>query len=294
MFFCRDVYGGEARWGVVRRGCVRRGRERCSQFGAALSESGAHASERRSSESGVRPAGRSGTLGLSHRSSTPPRAVLTLRSGAPARAALSLRSSALAPGRSSPSAAWPGCSRSSSPRSPARHRRHPGPHGRRPALRVGRVARLAPSYDLTGHAFDPHRDRRGPAWFNTNWLLERGLRLHGEHGRGGVAGGAAGDGGHVLVRGVRGSVHRRGLRRARLQLDGRTDPGPAARARASRPSRSGGSGGSGGSVDARRVPSGHCCVHKAQGTPPHASRASHTPHTPHSSFETGAKGGDRG
>jgi hypothetical protein len=30
------------------------------------------------------------------------------------------------------------------------------------------------------------------------------------------------------------------------------------------------------------------------GTPPHTSHASHTPHTPHSSFETGAKGGDRG
>jgi hypothetical protein len=48
---------------------------------------------------------------------------------------------------------------------------------------LGGVTRLAPSYDLTGHAFDPHRYWRGPAWFNTNWLLERGLRLHGEHGR---------------------------------------------------------------------------------------------------------------
>jgi glycogen debranching enzyme len=45
------------------------------------------------------------------------------------------------------------------------------------------ATRLAPSYDLTGEAFDPHRYWRGPAWFNTNWLLERGLRLHGEHGR---------------------------------------------------------------------------------------------------------------
>ncbi|PKT70826.1 hypothetical protein CW362_22575 [Streptomyces populi] len=53
-----------------------------------------------------------------------------------------------------------------------------GPH-----FGLGGAARLAPSYDLTGEAFDPHRYWRGPAWFNTNWLLERGLRLHGEHGR---------------------------------------------------------------------------------------------------------------
>ncbi|MFJ5267405.1 MGH1-like glycoside hydrolase domain-containing protein [Streptomyces sp. NPDC088358] len=53
-----------------------------------------------------------------------------------------------------------------------------GPH-----FGLGGVARLVPSYDLTGHAFDPRRYWRGPAWFNTNWLLVRGLRLHGEHGR---------------------------------------------------------------------------------------------------------------
>ncbi|WP_171112282.1 trehalase family glycosidase [Streptomyces sp. Z423-1] len=41
-------------------------------------------------------------------------------------------------------------------------------------------ARLVPSYDLLGEAFDPHRYWRGPAWFNTNWLLERGLRVHGD------------------------------------------------------------------------------------------------------------------
>ena len=50
-----------------------------------------------------------------------------------------------------------------------------GPH-----FELGGAARLVPSYDLTGHAFDPHRYWRGPAWFNVNWLLERGLRLHGE------------------------------------------------------------------------------------------------------------------
>jgi hypothetical protein len=53
-----------------------------------------------------------------------------------------------------------------------------GPH-----FGLGDTTRLVPSYDLTGHAFDPHRYWRGPAWFNTNWLVERGLRLHGETAR---------------------------------------------------------------------------------------------------------------
>lgn len=44
---------------------------------------------------------------------------------------------------------------------------------------LGAAARLVPSYALTGHAFDPYRYWRGPAWFNVNWLLERGLRRHG-------------------------------------------------------------------------------------------------------------------
>ncbi|MCX3058641.1 MGH1-like glycoside hydrolase domain-containing protein [Streptomyces beihaiensis] len=51
---------------------------------------------------------------------------------------------------------------------------------RGPRFGLGGGVRLAPSYDLRGPAFDPHRYWRGPAWFNTNWLLERGLRLHGE------------------------------------------------------------------------------------------------------------------
>ncbi|WP_412104258.1 MGH1-like glycoside hydrolase domain-containing protein [Streptomyces europaeiscabiei] len=54
-------------------------------------------------------------------------------------------------------------------------------HG--PHFGLGSATRLVPSYDLTGEAFDPHRYWRGPAWFNTNWMLERGLRLHGERGR---------------------------------------------------------------------------------------------------------------
>ncbi|WP_324784269.1 MGH1-like glycoside hydrolase domain-containing protein [Streptomyces sp. H51] len=48
---------------------------------------------------------------------------------------------------------------------------------------LGTATRLVPSYDLLGEAFDPHRYWRGPAWFNTGWLLERGLRTHGERER---------------------------------------------------------------------------------------------------------------
>ncbi|MEV7070468.1 hypothetical protein [Streptomyces sp. NPDC093990] len=53
-----------------------------------------------------------------------------------------------------------------------------GPH-----FGLGTSTRLPPSYDLLGEAFDPHRYWRGPAWFNTAWLLERGLRVHAEHRR---------------------------------------------------------------------------------------------------------------
>ncbi|MEU6594513.1 hypothetical protein ABZ923_35820 [Streptomyces sp. NPDC046881] len=53
-----------------------------------------------------------------------------------------------------------------------------GPH-----FSVGDRTRLVPSYDLLGEAFDPHRYWRGPAWFNTSWLLEHGLRTHGERER---------------------------------------------------------------------------------------------------------------
>ncbi|MGW4224263.1 MGH1-like glycoside hydrolase domain-containing protein [Streptomyces bauhiniae] len=50
-----------------------------------------------------------------------------------------------------------------------------GPHFRAPGTG------LVPSYDLTGHAFDPQRYWRGPAWFNTAWLVHRGLRTQGHH-----------------------------------------------------------------------------------------------------------------
>ncbi|MFF3910111.1 hypothetical protein ACFYZJ_29985 [Streptomyces sp. NPDC001848] len=51
---------------------------------------------------------------------------------------------------------------------------------RGPHFSLGDATRLVPSYDLLGEAFDPHRYWRGPAWFNTGWLLERGLRGHRE------------------------------------------------------------------------------------------------------------------
>lgn len=41
---------------------------------------------------------------------------------------------------------------------------------------------LIPSYDLRGAGFDPRRYWRGPVWVNTDWLVWRGLRQHGEAG----------------------------------------------------------------------------------------------------------------
>lgn len=43
-----------------------------------------------------------------------------------------------------------------------------------PRFRLGE-ARLVPSYDLTADDFDPDRYWRGPSWFNTAWLIHRGL-----------------------------------------------------------------------------------------------------------------------
>jgi hypothetical protein len=49
-----------------------------------------------------------------------------------------------------------------------------GPH-----FGLGTTTRLVPSHDLLSPQFDAGRYWRGPAWFNINWLLERGLRAHG-------------------------------------------------------------------------------------------------------------------
>ncbi|MFF3946270.1 hypothetical protein ACFYYN_15730 [Streptomyces sp. NPDC001902] len=49
-------------------------------------------------------------------------------------------------------------------------------HGER--FRLGRV-HLVPSYDLTAPEYDGNRYWRGPSWFNTAWLVHRGLRQHG-------------------------------------------------------------------------------------------------------------------
>jgi hypothetical protein len=40
-----------------------------------------------------------------------------------------------------------------------------------------------PTYDLLAADFDPRRYWRGPVWVNTNWLVARGLRAHGEDAR---------------------------------------------------------------------------------------------------------------
>ncbi|MFI7617404.1 MGH1-like glycoside hydrolase domain-containing protein [Nonomuraea terrae] len=50
-------------------------------------------------------------------------------------------------------------------------------HG--PRFGLGRV-HLVPSYDLTAPEFDGNRYWRGPSWFNTAWLVHRGLAAQGE------------------------------------------------------------------------------------------------------------------
>ncbi|WP_238488531.1 MGH1-like glycoside hydrolase domain-containing protein [Actinoplanes flavus] len=46
-------------------------------------------------------------------------------------------------------------------------------------LRSERFGLPAPSHDRTAREFDTHRYSRGPVWINVNWLLRRGLLVHG-------------------------------------------------------------------------------------------------------------------
>jgi hypothetical protein len=49
-----------------------------------------------------------------------------------------------------------------------------GPH-----FGLGSGTSLVPSFDLLSEVYDPARYWRGPAWFNTNWVVRRGLAAHG-------------------------------------------------------------------------------------------------------------------
>jgi len=51
-------------------------------------------------------------------------------------------------------------------------------------FRLGQV-RMVPSFDLTDPRFDANRYWRGPSWFNTGWLIHRGLRAVGAAERAG-------------------------------------------------------------------------------------------------------------
>lgn len=146
MFFCRDVYGETEGEGVGRG------------EGGGRVESGALGAEQRSRSSAHTPEQRSQSSALAKERHSPRGALIPERSVAGLLPlilpALPRDIAATLVGTAS------------------------GPH-----FGLGGATRLVPSYDLTGDAFDPHRYWRGPAWFNTNWLLERGLRLHGEHAR---------------------------------------------------------------------------------------------------------------
>ncbi len=126
-----------------------------------------------------------------------------------------------------------------------------GPH-----FSLGDRTRLVPSYDPLGEAFDPHRYWRGPAWFNTSWLLERGCARTARGERADALREAVLDLADATgFAEARRPVRRRCLRRDRLQLDGgpRARPAsPAARtARASR---------AGQEPIKRRTPHGHRTV----------------------------------
>jgi hypothetical protein len=55
---------------------------------------------------------------------------------------------------------------------------------------LGTATSLVPSFDLLSEAYDPARYWRGPAWFNTNWVIRRGLAAHGAHKEAGTLGDA--------------------------------------------------------------------------------------------------------
>jgi hypothetical protein len=47
----------------------------------------------------------------------------------------------------------------------------------------GQTRLPVPSYDRTATNFDTLRYWRGPIWINMNWMLRRGMQLHGHHGQ---------------------------------------------------------------------------------------------------------------
>jgi glycogen debranching enzyme len=49
--------------------------------------------------------------------------------------------------------------------------------------RPGQTGLPVPSYDRTATDFDTLRYWRGPIWINMNWMLRRGMQLHGYHGQ---------------------------------------------------------------------------------------------------------------
>ncbi|WP_406502256.1 MGH1-like glycoside hydrolase domain-containing protein [Streptomyces sp. NBC_00500] len=156
MFFCRDVYDESEGGDRVEGGG--RGESGGSGKSGGRGENSALGSEQRSRRSAHTPEQRSQSSALARERRSPRGALIPERSVAGLLPlilpALPRDIAATLVGTAS------------------------GPH-----FGLGGATRLVPSYDLTGDAFDPHRYWRGPAWFNTNWLLERGLRLHGEHAR---------------------------------------------------------------------------------------------------------------